>query len=603
LDLRPIETEPSSEERAAIDALLGPTPDDRTPVPLDEAERRRHLLLPALHALSRAVGWISPGGLGYACRRLEVPPAEGYGVASFYSLFALEPRPRTLLHLCDDIACKGRGADALGAALTEGGLPEWPGEVENATAAWARSPCLGLCERAPAALLTIAGHSPREGAIVDANAATLLEAVARGEAPPAGTTPPTAAVEPRRLLRRVGVVDPSSLDDYRAHGGYEALRRALAMGRAAVVREVAESGLVGRGGAAFPTGRKWDAVQRAAEQPHYVIANADESEPGTFKDRVLLEEDPYAVVEGLTLAGFATGSSHGFLYVRGEYPLAIERLEHALVEARRRGWLGSDILGKGFDFDIELRRGAGAYICGEETALMNSIEGRRGEPRSKPPFPVERGLFGKPTAVNNVETLVAALEVVAHGARAFRAVGTAQSPGTKLFCVSGAVERPGVYEIAHGMSLRALLELAGADAPRAVLLGGAAGSFVAGDELDVPLTLEDTRRIGATLGSGVVFVVGEASSDALLLERIARFFRDESCGQCTPCRVGTVRQEELVARLARRAPRGSWQDERKLLADLGQVLRDASICGLGQTAASAIDSGLRRLTVLPPEAR
>jgi NADH-quinone oxidoreductase subunit F len=613
MDLKPIAAEPTPEERAAIDALLGdPEPNTETR-PLREAERIRDRLLPALHALARAVGWVSPGGLGYACRRLSVPPAEGYGVATFYSLFALDPRPPVVVHVCDDVVCQTRGAAQITEALETSEFAEWPSHGGTNPSGgeprpvWSKSPCLGLCERAPAALFTKAGAAPHEALVGHATSATLLEAL-RTKEPPAfvPTIPPQHGDPGLRLLARIGRVDPTSLDDYRAHGGYAALRRAIELGPRAVVREVAASGLVGRGGAAFPTGRKWEAVQRAPERPHYVICNADESEPGTFKDRVLLEGDPFAVVEAMTIAGLATGAERGFVYVRGEYPLAIERLEHAIASARARGLLGDDVLGKGLRFDLEVRRGAGAYICGEETALIASIEGFRGEPRTKPPFPVDRGLFGKPTAVNNVETLVAALDIVRDGAEWYRAAGTAGSPGTKLFCVSGAIATPGVYEVPFGMRLDALLALAGGTvdgrAPRAVLLGGAAGTFVTGDELAMPLTFEDTRARGATLGSGVVFVVGSGAPVAPLLSRIAQFFRDESCGQCVPCRVGTVRQEELVARLTRGAPLGTVDDELALLRDLGQAMRDASICGLGQTASSAIESAVVRLPILPREA-
>jgi NADH-quinone oxidoreductase subunit F len=331
-------------------------------------------------------------------------------------------------------------------------------------------------------------------------------------------------------------------------------------------------------------------------RPHYVVCNADESEPGTFKDRVLLEHDPFATVEALALAGFATGSERGYLYLRGEYPLAAERVSAAIATARQRGLLGDDVLGRGFKFDIELRIGAGAYICGEETALFNSIEGLRGEPRNKPPFPVQSGLFGKPTSINNVETLVAALDIVRDGAAAYGSVGTAGSPGTKLFCVSGAVGRPGVYEVPFGTRLGALIDLAGGvlrGPPRAVLLGGAAGTFVGADQFDLPLSFEDTRKVGATLGSGVVFVLDSSADLRATLARIAAFFRAESCGQCVPCRVGTVRQEELLSRLAGGARPG---DEMKLFQELAQAMRDASICGLGQTATSAIASALDRFS-------
>jgi NADH-quinone oxidoreductase subunit F len=245
-------------------------------------------------------------------------------------------------------------------------------------------------------------------------------------------------------------VDPSSLEDYRANGGYAALSRAIELGPEGTIQELKDSKLLGRGGAAFPTGVKWEAVTKQAVRERYVVCNADESEPGTFKDRVLLEGDPFAVVEALTIAGYATGSERGYVYLRGEYPRALETLSHAVGAARARGFLGPDVMGEGFSFDVEVRRGAGAYICGEETALFNSIEGKRGEPRNKPPFPVERGLFGKPTGINNVETLVNALEVLRIGGPAYAGLGTADSTGTRLFCLSGDVERSGVYEVECG---------------------------------------------------------------------------------------------------------------------------------------------------------
>ena len=364
-----------------------------------------------------------------------------------------------------------------------------------------------------------------------------------------------------RLLRQVGRVDPGSLDSYRAAGGYEMLRRAVSLGPQGVIRELKDANLLGRGGAAFPTGVKWEAVATNPVRPHYVVCNADESEPGTFKDRVLMEEDPFALLEAITIMGYACGAEQGYLYIRGEYPLAEARLRHAVEQARARGFLGADVMGEGFAFDIEVRRGAGAYIAGEETALFNSIEGKRAEPRNKPPFPAQSGLFGKPTAINNVETLLCVPEILRIGGPAFAGIGTEGSTGTRLFCLSGCVERPGLYEFEFGVTLRQVIEAAGGvrgGRPlRAVLLGGAAGSFVGPDALDTPLTFEGVRAIGATLGSGVVLVLDDTVDMTGLLRRIAQFFRDESCGQCVPCRVGTVRQEELLARLARGAPLGS----------------------------------------------
>ncbi|MDT9695467.1 NADH-ubiquinone oxidoreductase-F iron-sulfur binding region domain-containing protein [Streptomyces sp. P17] len=604
MDLHFGDSKPTDDERAAVDALLGPPESSWEGAARDEmraadlrwarggreARDRRDLLLPGLHAINDRIGWISDGALDYLCRRLTVPPAEAYGVATFYAMFSVRPRPATVLHVCTDLACAAAGAAELCAGV-EAGLGRGV-HVE-------RSPCLGLCERAPAALAIRAGDPVRTAVSAPATVHdAVLAATSPGSAPEepsAAPAVPQAGSGDLTLLRRVGVVDPSSLDDYRAHGGYAALRRAFALGPAGVIREVTDSGLVGRGGAAFPTGRKWQATAAQPDRPHYLVCNADESEPGTFKDRVIMEGDPYALVEAMTIAAYATGAHQGYLYLRGEYPRALERMEHALAQARARGLLGEDILGQGYAFDIEIRRGAGAYICGEETALFNSIEGYRGEPRSKPPFPVEKGLFGKPTVENNVETLVNVLPILTMGAPAYAAIGTAKSTGPKLFCVSGAVERPGIYELPFGATLGELLQLAGAhQGLRAVLLGGAAGGFVRPDEMDIPLTFEGTREAGTTLGSGVVMAFDDTVPLPRLLLRIAEFFRDESCGQCVPCRVGTVRQEEALHRIAERAGAAA-ADDIALLREVGRAMRDASICGLGQTAWNAVESAIDRL--------
>jgi NADH-quinone oxidoreductase subunit F len=448
------------------------------------------------------------------------------------------------------------------------------------------------------------GEGHGEAVAAPATAADVATALAEGMGG-LGAEPPVAAAVPQAgdpglvLLRRIGVVDPASLDDYRDRGGYGALRRAVRLGPAGVIREVTDSGLVGRGGAAFPTGRKWAAVAGQPVRPHELVCNADESEPGTFKDRVLMEGDPFSVLEAMTIAGYAVGAERGYLYLRGEYPRALRALQTAIEAARDRGFLGPDVMGQGFAFDVEIRRGAGAYICGEETAIFNSIEGYRGEPRNKPPFPVEVGLFGRPTLVNNVETLVNVLPILERGGAAFAAVGTGRSTGPKLFCVCGAVARPGVYEVPFGVTLAELLDLAGGVAGgrrlRAVLLGGAAGAFVGPDGLDVPLTFEGAAGAGVTLGSGVVMVLDETVDLAGFLLRIAAFFRDESCGQCVPCRVGTVRQEEALQRLTTGRSLGGAEEDLAALADIGQVMRDASICGLGQTAANAIASAITTL--------
>ena len=613
MDLRFSDAEPTVAEVQVLDTLLGRSTVaegwEREFGGVCHASELRHLLLGGLHVLQARVGWITPGGLGELCRRLDVPPAEAYGVATFYAMFSTEERPATVAHVCADLACQAVGAGALlDAVQAQCGSPNQTG----VQATWQPSPCLGLCERGPAMLVVEAGDPSREAVVAPAVAADVSVALRLGarvvasEAPVVAAVPQAATADDREqfvLLKRVGVVDPFSLDDYRAHGGYRALRAAASMGPAKVIREVTDSNLVGRGGAAFPAGRKWAAVAGQAVKTRYLVCNADESEPGTFKDRVIIEGDPYSLVEAMTICGYATGCERGYVYLRGEYPRALEHLQHAIHTAGERGYLGSNVMGLGFAFDIEIVRGAGAYICGEETAIFNSIEGFRGEPRSKPPFPVEVGLFGKPTVVNNVETLVNVLPIVLHGGEAFAATGTAGSAGTKLFCVSGSVARAGVYEVPFGITLRELIELAGGVTPgrslKAVLLGGAAGSFVRADEIDFPLTLEGARAHNTTLGSGVVMVLDDTVDLPTFLRRIAAFFRDESCGQCVPCRVGTVRQEEALIRLTI-GTRSADERARDLsiLRDVGQAMRDASICGLGQTAWGAIESAIDRLGAL-----
>jgi len=607
VDLKLLDAAASDEERAAIDAALAPLWKHGA----KGVMAKRHLLLPALEAAQARIGWLSEGAFNHICTTLEVPPADAYGVATFYALLSTVPRARRVLHVCEDVACKPRGGDALIAALeARHGAPSHhvPAgdrvELRDDAAIWLKSPCLGLCDQAPAAFLQVAGERPIEKLLGDVTLETASAAlggaldgvnVARPPLPQRGD--PSL-----RLLRRIDAIDPASLDEYRAQRGYEALRRALDIGPAAVLRLVADSNLLGRGGAAFPTARKWEAVAGQSVRPHYLIANADESEPGTFKDRAIMEGDPFALIEAMTVAAYATGCNFGYVYIRAEYPLAAERLASAIERARTRGLLGPDVMGSGFAFDIEIRRGAGAYICGEETAIFNSIEGFRGEPRNKPPFPFQAGLFGKPTVINNVETLVNVLDIVREGGLAYAQIGTPASTGTKLFCLSGCVERPGLYEVPFGGTLRDLIDLAGGVSGgrriATILLGGAAGVFVGPDDLDMPLTFEGARAAGATLGSGVIVVFDESVAMLPILQRIAAFFRDESCGQCVPCRVGTVRQEEALARIVAGRPRGSVATEISLLGEIGAAMKDASICGLGQTAYSALESAIHRLKLL-----
>ena len=583
---------PTAAERGAIDAVLGPPvsvhagADERTGADdhvayggLAAATQRRHLLLPVLNAVQGEIGWVSHGAINYLAQRIPVSPAEAYGVAQFYDLIATEPRPPRVANVCDDIGCKAAGVDPMIDELRD--RLGRAGEFGSA-AAWVRSPCLGQCEKGSAAYIQIAGEE--DIVIAPATAHQVITALSAQE--PRGSVAATPPRPGSRLLSTEAV----TLQAHEEAGGLEALRTALGSHPSSIVDQVVASSLRGRGGAAFPAGIKWQAV--AGEPgPKYVVCNADESEPGTFKDRVLMEANPYRLIEAMTIAGYAVGATRGYLYIRGEYPIAHRRLATALDEMRSAGFLGGGIAGSEFSFDIELRKGAGAYICGEETALFNSIEGFRGEPRQKPPFPTVAGLFARPTLVNNVESLMNVPDIVLDGGEAFAAIGTTDSTGPKLFCVSGNVADPGVYETPFGMTTREVIGLAGGPVGdlAAVLVGGAAGTFLTDAQLDVPLTFEDTRAAGIALGSGVVMAFNTDVDMAAIIRRIAHFFREESCGLCVPCRVGTVRQEESLIRLGEGAP---GDHELELLAQLDETLRDASICGLGQFASSAVQSAI-----------
>lgn len=691
---------PEPEETEALARLWAET----APEP-EQRRGRRDLLLPALIALQEARGWISYPALAAVCLELTVPLADAYGVATFYGLLSTEPGPRTTIYVCDDIACRLRGAEALahhleqtlgpprgsrtvdgseGRRLAQSGadgradgavVPDGAGGADRTGRAvapdgngssteaapsglqppavgWTFSPCLGQCDRAPAVMFhreNVALATPEtldelirtataDPLTAQTTAPTTVTATAPATASAAATAPavhsdtdpppaPETTPAPNHighlgdstplLLARCGDEAATRLPGYIARGGYDGLRRALDMGPDRVLDEVKRSRLVGRGGAAFPAAIKWSGAA-AHPGPRWIVCNADESEPGTFKDRILLERDPFAVIEGMTIAAFTVGAEHGVIYLRGEYSEARRALEHALQQAREESFLGRRILDTDFSFDIELRLGAGAYVCGEETALFNSIEGLRGEPRAKPPFPTEIGLFGRPTVINNVETLACVPPIVLLGGDRFAAIGTPDSTGTKLVSISGHVARPGVYEVPFGTPIRTIIdELAGGvpgNRPvQAVLCGGAAGTFLTPEQLDTPLSFESLRAVEGTVGSGALVVYDDTADLWDAAERIARFFMDESCGQCVPCRVGTRRQWEWI-RAERRAraasnggpsgpdassadgadvgsdagPTGGNGASDARLLDLAAVMQDSSICGLGQLAPNAL---------------
>ncbi len=543
----------------------------------------RSQLIPALLEAQRIYGHLPEPVAEAIGQALHVPLAEIYGVMEFYTMLYQEPTGRTMVRVCTSPPCAQKGGRAaLKAACEHLGVA--PGETTPDGAFTVEEvPCLGLCDHAPAALV---GETP-VAQVDPGDPASWIEA------------PPEAPLglvggSHRWLTARCGVIEPGDVEAYQAHGGFAGLRRALLeMEPAQVVEEITASGLVGRGGAAFPTGLKWKFTAAAQAAARYVVCNGDESEPGTFKDRVLMEGDPLAVLEGMAIAGYAIGAGKGYIYIRGEYPRAQRIMAQAIEQARKAGFLGQGILGTDFDFEVELRSGVGAYICGEETALFESIEGKRGYPRLKPPYPTTHGLFGKPTSINNVETLCAATWILAHGAQAYRQAGTEDSPGAKMFCLSGDVAHPGVYEVPFGTRLGELIEMAGGAAGelQAVLQGGAAGAFAAPDQLQVPLSFEGLKEAGLPLGSGVVMVFNRERDLRRTLLSLAEFFAHESCGKCFPCQLGTRRQLEIVEKVV-----GGEVDEVDLeaLRDVQYTMTNASICGLGMTAGSAIGSALER---------
>ena len=528
-------------------------------------------LLPALHAAQKIYGWLSESVASEIAKNLKVPLADVHGVIEFYSMFYNKPIGKKIIRVCTDQACALKGGDGLLDHLCHHYDVKPRQTTEDLSLTIEQSPCLGLCELAPAVWTMDDGQwTIGDGTKEEYRPSSIVYGSIR------------------ELTKNCG----DGTTSLKKYGEYTALQKALQMKPEDVVAEIKASGLVGRGGAAFPTGVKWEGAAKAVADQKYIICNADESEPGTFKDRILLLDDPHSAIEGMCIAAYAIGANKGYIYIRGEYPYIVPVLETALNEARNAGYLGEL-------FDIEIRVGAGAYICGEETALFESIEGKRGFPRVKPPFPTTNGLFEKPTVINNVETLCNVPLILSKGSLAYRKLGTEKSPGPKLFCVSGDVNKPGLYETPFGVTLRDLLEMAGGPSTslrakkkklQSVLFGGAAGAFATSEHLDVKMTFEDLRAVGLPLGSGVVMVFDETRDMRDVLKRLGKFFAHESCGKCYPCQMGTQRQMEILNRVAE----GNTLSEDFIrLQDVGWTMTDASLCGLGQTAAGAVLSAMK----------
>lgn len=393
------------------------------------------------------------------------------------------------------------------------------------------------------------------------------------------------------LTKNIDKPNSQDIEVYLAGGGYKALEKALSMKPEEVIGEVKKSRLRGRGGAAFPVGLKWELVRKERAEPKFIVCNADEGEPGTFKDRVILKNDPHLFIEAAIIGGYAIGTSYGFIYIRGEYYREIEAVEKAIGEARAKGYLGSNILGSGFSFDIQIYKGAGAYVCGEETALLESMEGNRGCPDCRPPFPAQAGFLDKPTAVNNVETLANIPAIITNGGDWYSKIGSPNSPGPKLFCLSGQVNRPGVYELPLGITLRELIEDYGGGVKgefKAALPGGAASGLLT--DLDVKLDYRSVASAGSMLGSAAVIVINKDTSIVDVALNTIEFFAHESCGKCSVCREGTRRARKMLTRFASGGGRAKDLD---LMLELGEVMYDTACCGLGQAAMNVPTSAIK----------
>ena len=541
--------------------------------------RTPEAILPVLRTVQAASqGHLAADILGATADTLRVSDAQVYGVASFYSLLSIRPRGEKQIGICDGPVCVLQGAERVRPVIeAAGSKDDWSIQ---------RCSCLGLCDRAPAALVGIEPCGPITAARVGDMLAGWCGAMPSYAKPRPG--------EVRVLMARLGQIDPDSISSARATGAYQVLGTALQSHPSAVLDAIERAGLRGCGGAGFPAGRKWRMVREVQRTPRYIVCNADESEPGAFKDRVLIDGDPHLLLEGMALAAYAVGASAGVIYVRGEYEWIARQLEHAIVEAEERGWLGENIHGRGFSFRLHVHRGAGAYICGEETALLNSLEGRRGEPRVRPPYPTTHGYHGHPTVVNNVETLCHVPAIVSRGPDWFRSLGTPGSPGTKMFTVTGCVNKPGAFEAPLGITLRQMIEqfgggLIAGSGFKAALTGGAAGSFVPASMLDIPIDF-DSWKNGLMLGSGPIIILDESVSIPQVLSSVLHFFEMESCGKCTPCREGTREVRRLCERLANLRANHSDLSELKRLA---HQMNLTSLCGLGQSVALPIESALR----------
>jgi NADH:ubiquinone oxidoreductase subunit F (NADH-binding)/NADH:ubiquinone oxidoreductase subunit E len=545
------------------------------------AERHKNnpeALLEIFTELQVQHGILSQSAITDVARALQISAEEAFGVASFYSMLPLTQRPGNIIRVCDGPVCWLCGAEDTRKSAEEAfsDKPGW--KIE-------RSSCLGLCDRAPAMLVNDEQTGP-----IPADKAGEVGSGWRGQQTDYSRPRPG---EVRVMMAKAGVTNPDELESALQNGAYLALKTILGRAPEAVLGEVESSGLTGRGGAGFPVGRKWRFVATAKRSPKYIICNADESEPLIFKDRVLIDTNPHQILEGMAVAGYACGAQEAFIYIRGEYLGQAQRLEQAIHQAEQAGWLGEHIQGSDFSFHIHIHRGAGAYICGEETALIESLEGKRGEPRTRPPYPPTAGYHGLPTLVNNVESYAAVSAIILNGAEWYRSLSSATTPGTKMYMLLGHVNHPGLFEAPFGLTLRKIVEDYGEGMRQGstfnfALTGGAAGTIVPAALMDIPVDYASAAK-GVSLGAGAFLICDQTVSPVALLRELLHFFSVESCGKCTPCRVGTYRSYEILRRMA--AGEGMPGDVDELLA-LAEVMNDASFCGLGQSVPVPMRSAL-----------
>ena len=581
-------SEPSREE---ISQLMAKYPNSRS------------ALVPALYILQREAGWLVPEGMAQIAQMLGLDPTEVASVATFYNMLYMKPQGEYVLEICTNVPCMLRGANRIGEHLKEKLGIAYGETTLDGKFTLKHMECLGSCGTGPAMLVRRHGTDGRYyESLTPERCDEIIEELRANQEPiPMEQDPPGPAhfggMEPLVLLARVDQPDSHKIETYLADGGYGALERAVkTMASQEVLEEVKASGLRGRGGAGFPAGVKWGFLPKGV-YPRYLVCNADESEPGTFKDRMLMEYDPHQVIEGIILSSYACEVSHAFIYIRGEYTFAHARLAQAIAEAYERGYLGEKVLGTEYGLELTLHRGAGAYECGEETALLTSLEGYRGHPRLKPPFPAVKGLYQKPTIVNNVETLANVPHIIKNGADWYKSFGTEKSTGIRIFCLSGHVKRPGLYELPHGTPLRTLIyEYGGGpldDRPiKAVVPGGLSMKLLDADQLDTPLDFEAVAEAGSSLGSAGVIVIAEGQSMVEVACRTLSFYREESCGKCTPCREGTTWLEKILIRIE---AGGGTLDDLDLMMRITQgIAGGRAFCPFGDAAVWGLQSHLAK---------